>query len=162
FLLPPFNLPLIRNPAKLLDRRFFRCRLFVGDRFFVFVGLFFVLRLFFFVFFAGFVFVLVVTRRSERFPRLGRLVVLRQLDDSRSRFVVNAFDRRQIFVRSVDERIEIVVTGVLELVRPLFRHLFDVVNVRRGTRFGHRFLQHLRERVGDFAFHFFFRLDVDL
>ena len=36
------------------------------------------------------------------------------------------------------------------------------MDIRFGARLGHRFLQHGAERVGDFAFDLFLRLDVDL
>src|SRR4051794_25118099 len=101
------------------------------------------------------------------FVALGRrlfdlLVLARDLDHLLGHLFVDTFDGDEIVDRSVDYGVEIVVAGRFERVRPLFRHLFDVVDVRFRARLGHRFLQHGAERVGDFALHFFLGLDVDL
>src|SRR5205085_3560000 len=90
------------------------------------------------------------------------LVFARDLDDLRGRVFVDAFDGDEVFGTGVDDGVEIVVSRFFEFVGPLARHLVDVVNVGLGALIGHRFLQHRRERVGHFALHFLFRLDVDL
>src|SRR5207302_2617889 len=101
------------------------------------------------------------------FVALGRrlidlLVLARDLDHLLGHLFVNSFDGDEIIDRRVDDGVEIVVAGRFERVRPLFRHLFDVVDVRFGAGLGHRFLQHGAEGVGHFAFDLFLGLDVDL
>src|SRR4051794_22376166 len=101
------------------------------------------------------------------FVALGRrlvdlLVLARDLDHLLGHLFVDPFDGDEIVHRSVDHGVEVVVAGRFERVRPIFGHLFDVVDIRLGARLGHRFLQHGAERVGNFAFDLFLGLDVDL
>ena len=70
----------------------------------------------------------------------------------------------QILDGRVHQRIEIVVAGFVELRRPLLRTISSIscdVRLRRGTR-AIASCSIARERVGDFALDFLFRLDVDL